>query len=147
MKNVITLDFGTSFSSTAPVSTIVRKALFRSAKLAFLALILTVPLGILAGRFAARRRDTFADRSIVMAGLATSSIPEFVTAAILSYVFCIKFKIFKVFADPPAGTSIMGQFQYLFLPAVAMVIVYFGYIARMTRAGVMTSLDADYTRT
>lgn len=147
MKNLATLDFGQSFGSTATVSSIISKALFRSAKLAAFALIITVPLGILAGRFAARRKDRFADRAIVMTGLATSSIPEFVTAALLSYILCIQFKIFKVYADPPAGTSILGQFQYLFLPALSMVIVYFGYIARMTRAGVIAALDADYTRT
>lgn len=147
MKNLVTLDFGTSYSSTQEVTTILGKDLFRSAKLAIFALIITVPLGIFAGRFAARRKDKFADRAIVMTGLATSSIPEFVTAALLSYLLCIKFKVFEVYADPPAGTSVLGQFNYLFLPAMAMVIVYFGYIARMTRAGVVNAIDADYTRT
>lgn len=147
MKNLVTLDFGVSYSSPARVTTILKKDLFRSMKLAILALVITVPLGIFAGRFAAQRKDKLADRAIVMTGLATSSIPEFVTAALLSYFLCIKFKIFYVFADPPAGTSIIGQFRYLFLPALAMVIVYFGYIARMTRAGVIQALDADYTRT
>jgi peptide/nickel transport system permease protein len=147
MKNLVTLDFGKSYSSTAKVTTILKKDLFRSMKLAILALIITVPLGIFAGRFAARRKDKLADRAIVMTGLATSSIPEFVTAALLSYFFCIRWKFFHVFADPPAGTSVIGQFRYLFMPALAMVIVYFGYIARMTRAGVIQALDADYTRT
>lgn len=147
MKHLFTLDFGRAYSSTDRVNDILKKDLFRSAKLAFLALVMTVPLGILAGRFAARRRDKLADRAIVMTGLATSSIPEFVTAALLSYLLTIKFHIFHVFADPPAGTSVIGQFRYLFLPALAMVIVYFGYIARMTRAGVINALDADYTRT
>lgn len=148
MKNLFTLDFGKSYSQkSTDVTTILKKDLFRSAKLVVFALALTVPLGILAGRFAARRRDKLADRAIVTIGLATSSIPEFVTAAILSYLFCLRWKIFPVFADPPTGTSVIGQLRYLFLPALAMVIVYFGYIARMTRAGVMNSLEADYTRT
>ena len=41
----------------------------------------------------------------------------------------------------------LTQLSYLTLPALALVIVYFGYIARMTRAGVIRALDADYTRT
>ena len=148
MKNLFTLDFGKSYSQkSTDVTTILKKDLFRSAKLVVFALALTVPLGILAGRYAARRRDKLADRAIVTIGLATSSIPEFVTAAILSYLFCLRWKIFPVFANPPSGTSVIGQLRYLFLPALAMVIVYFGYIARMTRAGVMNSLEADYTRT
>src|SRR4051812_14237664 len=69
MRNLVTLDFGKSYSSTAEVTTILKKDLFRSMKLAILALVITIPLGILAGRFAARRKDKFADRAIVMAGL------------------------------------------------------------------------------
>ena len=37
----------------------------------------------------------------------------------------------------PQGSSILTQLSYLTLPALALVIVYFGYIARMTRAGVI----------
>ena len=50
-------------------------------------------------------------------------------------------------AKAPEGSSILTQLSYLTLPAMALVIVYFGYIARMTRAGVIGALDADYTRT
>ncbi len=41
----------------------------------------------------------------------------------------------------------MTELSYLTLPAMALAIVYFGYIARMTRAGTIQALDADYTRT
>ena len=37
--------------------------------------------------------------------------------------------------------------QFLLLPAMALVMVLFGYIARMARAGTIEALDADYTRT
>ena len=45
------------------------------------------------------------------------------------------------------GSSLLTQLHHLFLPALALVIVYFGYIARITRAGMIKALDADYTRT
>jgi peptide/nickel transport system permease protein len=59
----------------------------------------------------------------------------------------VHWKLGKVFADPPSGTSVIGQFRYLLLPALAMVIAYFGYIARMSRAGVINGLQSDYART
>ena len=37
--------------------------------------------------------------------------------------------------------------KYLLLPALALSIVLFGYIARITRAGTIEALDSDYTRT
>ena len=147
MKDLVTFDFGTSFRSGKSVVATVRPALFRSVKLASLALIITIPLGIWAGVFAARRQDKFADRAVVMAGLTTSSIPDFVTAVVLSSLFCVTWKFGHVFATPPDGSSISKQFSYLIFPALAMVVLYFGYIARMTRAGVINALQSDYVRT
>lgn len=147
IKRVFTLDFGDSYQSGAHVSDIIYPALFRSGKLALLAFVITIPVSIAAGIFAARRKDKFADRAVVNVGLASSSIPEFVTAAVLLSVFCVHWKLGKVFANPPSGTSVIGQLRYLLTPAMAMVIAYFGYITRMTRAGVSSALQADYTRT
>src|SRR5581483_234380 len=50
-------------------------------------------------------------------------------------------------AQWPSGTDLLGQMKYLLLPALALVMVLFGYIARMARAGTIEALDADYTRT
>jgi peptide/nickel transport system permease protein len=147
MRQLFTFDFGTSYKSLGSVRDIIFPALFRSAKLALLALVITVPLSIAAGIFAARRQDKVADRVVVTTGLATSSIPEFVTAAVLMSIFCVHWKLGHVFATPPPGTSVIGQFPYLITPALAMVVAYFGYIARMSRAGVIQGLQADYSRT
>ena len=147
IRRLFTLDFGTSYQSGVSVRSIIYPALFRSSKLALLALIITVPVSIAAGIFAARRQDKPADRVVVTTGLATSSIPEFVTAAVLLSIFCVHWKLGRVFADPPPGTSVIGQFRYLITPALAMVVAYFGYIARMSRAGVINGLQADYART
>jgi peptide/nickel transport system permease protein len=147
IKKIFTLDFGTSFQTKSSVSKIIFPALGRSAKLAVLAFVITIPISIAAGIFAARRKDKLSDRFVVNAGLATSSIPEFVTAAVLLSLFAVQFKLGRAFANPPAGTSLIGQLRYLLLPALAMAIAYFGYIARMTRAGVIGALASDYART
>ena len=147
MWNIVTLDFGTSYLQKKPVTDIVFPALLRSGKLAILAFVITIPVSILAGIIAARRQDKLSDRAIVNVGLASSSIPEFVSAAVLLSIFCVHWKIGKVFANPPEGTSLVGQLQYLLMPALAMAIAYFGYLARMTRAGVISAQNADYART
>jgi len=147
IRRLFTLDFGHSYQSGKLVNSVIFPALFRSGKLALLAFVITIPISIAAGIFAARHQDRVADRVVVNAGLATSSIPEFVTAAVLLTVFCVHWKLGKVFANPPDGTSVISQFRYLLTPALAMVVAYFGYIARMTRAGVINGLQADYART
>lgn len=147
IRRLFTLDFGDSYRTGGAVVDLLLPALGRSAKLALLAFIITVPLSIAAGVFAARRQGKLSDRAVVYTGLASSSIPEFVFASLLLSVFAVKLKIGKVYANVPDGTSLIGQLEYLLLPAMALVFAYFGYIARMTRAGVINGLAADYTRT
>jgi peptide/nickel transport system permease protein len=147
IRRLFTLDFGDSYQSGGHVSKIIFPALFRSGKLALLAFVITIPISIAAGIFAARRQDKISDRVVVNTGLATSSIPDFVTAAVLLSIFCVHWKLGNVFADPPAGTSVVGQLSYLLTPALALVVAYFGYIARMSRAGVINGLQSDYART
>ena len=152
VKSTLTFDFGDSFALNKPVSEVIGEAFVRSLKLAGYGLVLTIPLSIAAGVFAARRKDRLADRAVVTVGLASSSIPDFVSSVILqaaAVTLITQFDVgwLHVVGRAPAGSSIATQISYLTLPAIALVIVYFGYIARMTRAGVIGALDADFTRT
>src|SRR3954451_8628239 len=144
---LVTLNFGDSFVNGQAVLPQVLGAVGRSAKLAALALLITIPLSIAAGLYAARRRDRLADRAIVLAGVTLSSIPEFVTGTILVVVIGVQLKLLPVLATAPDNADILTQIRFLLLPAVAMAIVYFGYIARMTRAGAIDVLQSDYIRT
>jgi peptide/nickel transport system permease protein len=147
LKSAVTFDWGDSFQYGVPVTDLLWPAFWRSAKLAALGLVLTVPIAIAAGMFAARRRNTLTDRSIVTLGLASSSIPDFVSGVTLQFLIGVKLGWLPVLALAPEGSGVITQIRYLLLPALALVVVYFGYIARMTRAGTMQALDADYTRT
>jgi peptide/nickel transport system permease protein len=144
---VFTLDFGESFVNNRPVLPQLVDALGRSAKLAGLALLITIPVAIAAGLYAARRRDRPVDRAIVLLGVTSSSIPEFVTGTILVVVVGVQLKLLPVLANAPRDSDAITQIRYLLMPALAMAIVYFGYIARMTRAGTIEVLQSDYTRT
>ncbi len=147
IAGIVTLDFGESFVSGQPVLPQILAAAGRSAKLAGLALLITIPTAIAAGLYAARRRDRKADRAIVLLGVTSSSIPEFITATILVVVVGVQLGWLPVLATPPPDADILTQVRYLLMPAIAMAIVYFGYIARMTRAGTIDVLQSDYTRT
>jgi peptide/nickel transport system permease protein len=147
MIGLLTLDFGDSYVTGQPVLPQLVDAIGRSAKLAGLALFITIPLAIAAGLYAARRRDRKSDRAIVLLGVTSSSIPEFVTGTILVVVVGVQLQLLPVLATPPADADVLTQIRYLLMPATAMAIVYFGYIARMTRAGTIEVLQSDYTRT
>ncbi|MGH3037145.1 MAG: ABC transporter permease [Gaiellaceae bacterium] len=140
-------DLGTSLSQNVPVSELLGNALVNSLKLAAFAFVLVVPLAIFGGVVAALRRDTLTDRTITIGGLSLSVVPEFVSGIILILVFALWLDVLPVTARAPEGSSVLTQLEYLLLPALTLVILLFGYIARITRSGTIEALDADYTRT
>jgi peptide/nickel transport system permease protein len=141
-------DFGESLAQTGvPVWEIVRPALGNSLKLALMAFVLVVPFGILGGVLAGMSGGGPTDRAITVVGVSLAVVPEIVTGLVLILVFSIWLGWLPVTAQWDPGAGPLTQVKYLTLPAVALVIVLFGYIARITRAGVVEALDADYTRT
>ena len=140
-------DLGDSLAYHVPVSGLVGDALVHSLKLAALAFLLVVPLAILGGVVAALRRDSVVDRLITLGGLSLTVVPEFVTGIILILVFALWIDVLPVSASAPSGSGPLTEIKYLILPALTLVLVLFGYIARITRAGTIEALDADYTRT
>ena len=140
-------DLGTSLATDLPVWDIVGPALKNSLKLAALAFVIFVPLGILGGILAGLRVGSATDRTITVVGLSLAVIPEIVTGLVLILVFAIWLGWLPVTAQSEPGAGPLTQVKYLTLPAFAVVIVLFGYIARITRAGVVEALEADYART
>ncbi|MDQ3867526.1 MAG: ABC transporter permease [Actinomycetota bacterium] len=147
VSSFATGDLGTSYSLRVPVSDLIFDALANSFKLAAVAFVIVVPLGILGGVFAALREGRFADRLITISGLSATVVPEFVSSIILILVFGLWLSLLPITAAWPPGAGPLTQLKHLILPALPLVLVLFGYIARMARAGTIEALDADYTRT
>ncbi|MDQ0511575.1 ABC transporter permease [Ancylobacter amanitiformis] len=147
MGGLITGDMGQSYAYRSPVAPFIGSALVNSLKLAATVFAIVVPLGIGAGVLAALRAGRPIDRLISVAGLSLTVIPEFVSSIALILVFAVLLRWLPLSATWPAGSGPLVQLQHLILPALPLVIVLFGYIARMTRAGMVEALSADYTRT
>ena len=140
-------NMGTSYTYQTAVEPFIRAALINSVKLAVLAFVIVVPLGIIGGVIAALYAGRGTDRTISITGLTLSSVPEFVSGIVLIVVFGVTLKWLPVTASAGAGASVLSQFRHLILPAIPLVFVLFGYIARMARAGTIEALNSDYTRT
>ena len=147
ISSAVTGDLGFSISYSRPVSELMGRALGNSAKLAALAFVIVVPLSLLGGIVAALNRGKAIDRIITVGGLSATVIPEFVSGIVLILVFAVFLGWLPGTATAPADASVFTQVRYLILPAICLVLVLFGYIARITRAGVIEALEADYTRT
>jgi peptide/nickel transport system permease protein len=140
-------NLGESYQYRSPVEPLLATALVNSAKLAALALIVIIPLGIIGGVVAALNVGRPVDRLISLTGLTAATVPEFVSGIVVIIIFGVELKVLPVTASAGAGASFPTQLRYLILPAIPLIFVLFGYIARMARAGTIEALDSDYART
>ena len=133
-------DFGLSFRfASVPVIDVLSTGLAISPILALSAICLALPLGIILGTFAALRRNTMADTSIIFVLVAGISIPNFAMSAFLVYLFAIKLGVV-----PVAG---WGTIDKAVLPVVVLAIPPTAYIARLSRTYMLEVLQQDYIRT
>ena len=145
--NLLHGDMGLSYTYRRPVAPFIADALVNSLKLAGLAFVVVVPLGIAGGVYAALHVGSWRDRAITLTGLSLTIIPEFVSSIVLILVLAVWLRWLPIAASWRPGSGALVQLQHLILPAIPLVIVLFGYIARMARAGTVQALEADYTRT
>jgi peptide/nickel transport system permease protein len=145
--HIVTGNLGISYAQQAPIGPILGKALVNSLKLATLAFIIVVPLGILSGVVAALNVGNWRDRTISVVGLTATVIPEVVSGIVLILVFGIWLNVLPIQATTPPGSSIGDQIYHLILPAIPLVLILSGYISQMARAGTVEALNSDYART
>jgi peptide/nickel transport system permease protein len=143
----VTGNWGTSPVQNIAVFPTVMKALGNSLLLAGMALVVIVPLAILIGVFAGLRRDSVLDRTVTVSTLSLTVIPEFVSGVILIVVFAVELKWLPYPAIAPQGANIFTRMYYLILPAIPLMFIELGYIARMARAGTVQVLSMPYIRT
>jgi len=143
----VTGDWGESPILEIPVRPLVMEALGNSLLLAGFALVLIVPISIVLGVFSGLRRDSWMDRTITVSTLSMTVIPEFVSGVVLLYVFAVWLKWLPVSALPPDGSPFYDRLYYLILPAIPLMFLELGYIARMARVGTVQVLAMPYIRT
>ena len=132
-------------SSSQAVTTLVNERLLNSVILIAATALISTLLGILAGVYAAFRRDGFFDSVGSIAALVASALPEFVVAIFVVMLFAVNvFDWFPALSLLPPGTSILSQPEMLVLPVLSLVIVVTPYVFRMTRGSMIEVLDTDY---
>jgi peptide/nickel transport system permease protein len=140
-------DMGLSYSYRSPVAPFIFHALVKSLFLAAVTVAIVMPLSVSAGILAALNRGRWLDRLITLGGLSLTVVPEFVSGILLILIFGVWLRWLPISANTRPGTGVLEQARHLILPALPLVLILFGYIARITRAGMVDALEADYTRT
>jgi oligopeptide ABC superfamily ATP binding cassette transporter, permease protein len=146
-------DFGQSYTYKYEVTKLIGERIGNTVWLSLLTLILTyliaLPLGMIAGRY----QNSWADKAIVVYTFITYSIPVFVFALVLLWLFGYTLGWFptrgSVDSDVVAGTLAyyVNKFHHMILPAFTMALLSTTGTIQYLRTGVIDAKSQDYVRT
>ena len=145
--NVLRGDWGESYFLHQTVTSAIAEYFVPTLSLAvfaqIIALILSIPLGILA----AYKRGTALDLTCVTASLLGSALPGFLLSMFLMLFFGVYLHWFPVAGYAALSEGLGEHLRYLFLPALSLGIVQAAYLTRMTRSSLLETLYKNYIQT
>jgi peptide/nickel transport system permease protein len=141
IAKLATGDFGTSFRTREPVTTMIAKRAWPTLQLIFTAMAFSVLLGVPLGFVAALRPGGLVDTLAMVVAVSGLSIAKFWLGLVLMYWFALKLGWLPSFGYGDGGL------KYLLLPAVTLGVSPMALFARTTRAAVLEIMTADFVRT
>ena len=149
LSNMLTGDFGRSFSLNRPVLDEILERFNATLILAGTSFILCSVLGILAGVVSAARQYGFADKAITFTVLIGISIPSFFLGMMMILFFAVNLRWLPVSGMYAiyGGGDLPDLIRHLIMPAAALAVVATGVIARLARSAMLEVLRQDYIRT
>ena len=144
LGNMLRGDLGPSFRyKDYTVNDLIGNTMPNSLILGITALCSALVFGLLVGLISAVKRNSVADYAAMSVAVIGISIPLFVVGPLLMLLFAVKLKWL------PTSGWITGRqgLKTLIMPALALSLPYFAYIARLSRASVLEVLRSDYIRT
>lgn len=146
LGNFVTGDLGNSLAGVhQPVTQVVGRRLLNSLLLVVVSAVVSVPLSIGLGSYAALKRDTRIDQAINTTTLALSAVPEFVIGIVAILVFSTQLLHWL----PPISRldqyrPLYEQLNMLVLPVFTLTLAVMPYIVRMMRASTIEVLESEY---
>ncbi|MFM0323519.1 ABC transporter permease [Caballeronia glebae] len=131
-------DMGNSFHFGAPALSMALSRLASSLLLVGISLALALAVGLSLGVVSAVRRGTWIDRLASIFAVLGQAAPPFFVALLLIRLFSVQWGWL------PTGGH--GSWRHLILPVCALAWYSAAGIARLTRANMLTVLEADYIR-
>ncbi len=151
LGQVLQGDLGYSYYLSKPVTALVAQRVEPTLALALGTVVLAVCIAVPLGSLAAWRMGGWLDRGLSAFSVAGFSVPVFVIAYLLIYVFAMQLQWLPVQGYKPiSGPQSQGTWAWmrqLILPWLTLSTVYVALIARITRASVSEALQEDFIRT
>ena len=144
---ILTGDMGNALSNKLPIGEQIGKRLGATMFLAFWAALISVPVAIMLGLVAVRYLNKWPDKVISGSTLAAISLPEFMIAYILIFVFAVKLGWAPSFANVPPDMPLLDKLHSISLPIAVLTMVVLAHMMRMTRAAILNVMQSAYIET
>lgn len=138
MKNLLHGDWGVSLQTGRGIWGTISSSFLVSARIGGIAAVIAILVGIVMGSVAALTRNKWPDRVIVFLSTVATSMPSFILATILLYIFCIQLGWIPVWSTSNQNYT---------LPVIALALYPMAYITRLTKTSMLDALGQDYIRT
>ncbi|WP_075883020.1 ABC transporter permease [Candidatus Protochlamydia sp. W-9] len=109
-----------------------------SAQLGFQAIFIALIGGVILGLIGALKKNKWQDFFILILTAIGTSIPSFILATFLQYIFAIKWGVLPL--------AQWGNFNQSILPSLSLALLPMAFIARLTRASLIEILKTDYIK-
>lgn len=134
-------DFGRSLQFRQEVATVIGDRIPVTLTLVVMAGTMIAVVGLAAGIIAALNKGRFADRAILIFLTVLGAIPSFVGSIVLISIFAVTLGWFPTFGS---GTGFWDTIYHLFLPALALAIVFVVLIGKVTRSSMIEQIDREH---
>jgi len=145
MRNLFTGDLGIDFDQRREVSDMLAQALPYTIRLAVVAIVIDVLIGLTAGIIAAVWRYSVWDVLVTILTTLAIGVPTFVIG------LSLRATVAGTWFFPDVPRSFFGPQPYwlaeVMLPAITLAIVDAAFIARLMRGSMLEIMRADYVRT
>ncbi len=147
VQELVTLDFGASFSSGESVTKILARTMPISLAVVIPGFILGNILGLVFALIAANYRGGWLDKFIMAGSVVGMSISFLIVVIVAQIVFCSDYGL-NWFPSRGWRMDTVGQYlSYVAVPTFATVFVAVGYNTRFYRAVLVEELSRDHVRT
>ncbi|MEU6699763.1 ABC transporter permease [Pseudonocardia sp. NPDC046786] len=145
LGGVLTGDLGFSAATQGPVSELLGDRIAASALLLVLTALISTPVALALGAWAATRRGTRTDSVLSGSSLVLAALPEFVIGVLLVVLFATSvLQILPSVTIARPGEPVWARPEQLVLPVLTLALVVIPYVVRMTRATLSEALDAGF---
>jgi peptide/nickel transport system permease protein len=144
LGHILQGDFGRSFRTGQTVLQAVGDRLPVSLELMILAELLGLVIGVPLAIVCAARSGSAFDRFMTSTAFAMLSVPSFLAAILLIYLFAVELHWLPATGYVPLSEDVIGNLRFFVLPALTLALAEWPGIMRVLRSDMITTLQEDY---